>query len=155
MGMLLNTIANNFNVAILNDSIIEAELEYDELKKDLDIDKPEKFLSEKWKQWEESVHNYSMAEKNSLDIPYAYVIRMDPNPTPPDKMEDVDHIIFNVSLTWALFERDLRKVLSILCKVTLGTQAETWMKGKGVEGLQCLLYKHIMTEKRSLIAGSQ
>ncbi len=45
-------------------------------------------------------------------------------------MEDVDHIIYNASLTGPMFKQDSVKVLSILCEITLGTQAETWMKGK-------------------------
>ena len=130
MGIGLVNIVNAFDIAVMNDSITEAELEYEDSKKDSDIDKPEKFSYEKWNQWEESVYNYFTAEKNSLGVPYAYIIRKDPCPLEPGQMEEVDHIIYNASLTGPMFKRDSVKVLSILREITLGTQAETWMKGK-------------------------
>ncbi len=57
MDMGLTNIVNAFDIAVMNDSIIEAELEYEEdSKKDSDIINPEKFSYEKWNQWEESVY---------------------------------------------------------------------------------------------------
>ena len=112
------------------DAIEESELDYEELKKESNLDKPEKFKTEKWTEWEESVYNYFASHRNSKGVPYSYVIRKMPNPTPPFLMEREYEIIYFARHEGTAFKRDSKHVLQILKELTNGTSAETWMKGK-------------------------
>ena len=126
----LNDIAASFDTDALEESILEAELDYDESKESSVIDKPEKSTYYKWQQWEEVVYNYFVAIKNSHRIPLSYVIRKEPNPIADVQMDDSDHIVYNASLQGAMFKRDSTRVLGVLRELTIGSQADTWMKGK-------------------------
>ena len=139
-GEDLNDIATSFDTDALEESILEAELDYDESKESSVIDKPDKFTYDKWQQWEEAVYNYFAAIKNSHRIPLSYVIRKEPNPIEDVKMDDSDHIVYNASLQGAMFKRDSKRVLGVLRELTIGSQADTWMKGKrcGREAMKAL-----------------
>ena len=66
--------------------------------------------------------------RNTYNIPLVYVIRKDITTLTPPLDEDQE-IIYNASLTGAMFARDTKKVLSLLKELTSGTTGETWMKG--------------------------
>ena len=124
----LNDIAASFDPDSLDESILEAELDYDESKESSVIDKTAKFIYKKWQQWEEAVYNYFAAIKNSHMIPLSYVIRKEPNPIAAAQLDDSDHIVYNASLQGAMFKRYSKRVLGVLRELTIGSQAETWMK---------------------------
>ena len=113
-----------------DEAIIDSELDYNESQKDAVLDKPGKFSHEKWQEWEEAIYNYFSSYKNSRGIPYAYVIRKDPNPIDPADIDRDDLIMYNAQLDGSMFKRDSKHVLQILKELTNGTQAETWMKKK-------------------------
>ena len=107
----------------------EACIAHEETKNDdVDLDKPEKFSHEKWIQWEESMYNYLSSVKNTYDIPLVYVIRKD-IATVALPLDEDQEIIYNASLTGAMFNRDTKKVLALLKELTSGTTGETWIKG--------------------------
>ena len=58
----------------------------------------------------------------------SYVIRKDTSIPKDSENRDVQ-IIYKASLVGKMFTRDSRKVLDILKELTLGTDAETWIKG--------------------------
>ena len=66
-------------------------------------------------------------EKN-CSVPISYVIRKDTPSLDDGENRDV-HIIYQESLFGKMFTRDSRKVIDILKGLTLGTDAETWIKG--------------------------
>jgi hypothetical protein len=109
-------------------SIIEARVEYDEGKVESQVDKPSKFKYEEWTEWEKSVYNYLLSTKNSLGVPLVYVIRKDSMYLELDERTSL--VIRNASLEGAVFRSDSMKVLSLLKSLTVGTDAENWMKGK-------------------------
>ena len=49
--------------------------------------------------------------------------------SPKDSENRDVQIIYQASLVWNMFTRDSKKVLDILKEMTLGTDAETWIKG--------------------------
>ena len=61
--------------------IDEAKLDYQDGKKDPDIDKPDTFSQRKWLAWEETVYTYFNAAKNNLGLPIAYAILNTPVPS--------------------------------------------------------------------------
>ena len=118
-GEDLYDIATSFDTDALDESILEAELDYDESKESSVIDKPAKFTYDKWQQWEEAVYNYFAAVKNSHMIPLSYVIRKEPNPIAAALMDDSDHIVYNASLQEEMFKRDSKRVLGVLRELTI------------------------------------
>ena len=54
----------DFYATMMADCIYEARLEYEDGKKDPDIDKPDKFSHSKWVSWEDMVYNYFTAMEN-------------------------------------------------------------------------------------------
>ena len=68
------------------------------------------------------------AKKKSCDVPLSYVIIED---TPgPKKSKNRDaKTIYQESIVMNKFNKDSRKVLYIFKELTLGTDAETWIKG--------------------------
>ena len=61
-------------------------------------------------------------------MPLYYVIRKDTSSPEDSENRDVK-INYQASLVGNIFTRDSRKILDILKKLTLGTDAETWIKG--------------------------
>ena len=61
-------------------------------------------------------------------MPLSYVIRKDTSSPEDSENRDVQ-IIYQASIVWNRYTRDSRKVLDILKELTLGTDAETWIKG--------------------------
>lgn len=109
-------------------SIIEARVEHDDTKVETQATKPEKFKYEEWPEWEKSVYTYLLSSRNSMGIPMAYVIRKQSMYAELD--ERSKRLIENANIEGALFRSDSLKVLSLLKSLTVGTDAENWMKGK-------------------------
>lgn len=124
-GLDMDIVAH-FDADALEESTEESKLDYEKSKKDSDLDKPSKFSPDKWVEWEESIYNYLMDVKNSRGIPLAYVFRKD---TPPTVMDREHEIIYNVTLTGAMFQCDSKKLLGLLKELAIGSNAETWIKG--------------------------
>ena len=61
-------------------------------------------------------------------MPLSYVIRKNTS-IPEDSENRYEQIIYQESLIRNIFTRDSRKVLDIIKKLNLGTDAETWIKG--------------------------
>ena len=61
-------------------------------------------------------------------MPLYYVIRKDTSGPKDSKNRDVK-IIYQASLVGDMFTRDSRKFLDIIKELTVGTDAETWIKG--------------------------
>ena len=61
-------------------------------------------------------------------MPLYYVIRKD-TPSPEDIENRDVQIIYQASLVGKFFTRDSTKVLDIIKELTLGTDADTWIKG--------------------------
>lgn len=120
----------NFTQDVMNEYIEEARIAFEESKSDgVGIDKPKTFANDKWIQWEESIYTYLSSIKNTYDIPLSYVIRKDRR-TIVGNLDEEQEIIYNASINGPMFTRDSKKVLALLKELTVGTPAETWMKGK-------------------------
>ena len=61
-------------------------------------------------------------------MPISYVTRKDA-PNPEDSKNRNVQIIYQASLSGNIFTRDSRKVINIIKELSLGTDAETWIKG--------------------------
>ena len=61
-------------------------------------------------------------------MPLSYVIIKD-KPSPKESENRNVQIIYQESLVRKIFTRDSRKFLDVLKEMTLGTYAETWIKG--------------------------
>ena len=122
---------NLFDENTLEESLEESELHFEESEKKDEAEKPVKFTHDKWIQWEESIITYFSAIKNSRGIPLSYVIRKE-NEDISEVTADIrdQEMINNASLAGPMFIRDSKRILTILKELTIGTDAETWMKGK-------------------------
>ena len=89
--------------------------------------KPKEFSYEKWTQLEDRINKY-LASGNNCGVPIYYVIRKGKS-SPEDSENRDKHIIYQASVVGNMFTRYSRKVLDILKEPTLGTDAETWIKG--------------------------
>ena len=69
-----------------------------------------------------------MSRKNSDGVPLSHVIRKY-MPIPEDSGKGDEKIIYQESVVGYMFTIDSRKVFDILKKLTLVTEAETWIKG--------------------------
>ena len=69
-----------------------------------------------------------LTKKISRGMPLSYVIRKDTQ-IPDDNKNRYVQIIHKVSIYENIFTRDSRKVLDIIKELTLGNDAETWIKG--------------------------
>ena len=67
-------------------------------------------------------------KEKSRGVPLYYVIRNDTSSHEDSENRDVK-IIYQASLVRNMFIRDSRKILDIFKDLTLGTDAETWIKG--------------------------
>ena len=122
---------NLFDENTLEDSLEESELHYEESEKKDEAEKPVKFAHDKWIQWEESIITYFSAIKNSRGIPLSYIIKKEDENISEITADIRDQeMIKNASLEGPMFVRDSKRVLTILKELTIGTDAETWMKGK-------------------------
>ena len=75
------------------------------------------------------MYTYFTAMKNSLGVPLAYVICNTPAPS-GIFIDREQEIIQHSHLQGNIFFRETKKFLAILNDPTVGTDAETWMKGK-------------------------
>ena len=82
-------VLDDFDVNMMAYCICEANLEYEDRKKNQDIKKPDKFSHIKWLVWEDMVYNYFTAMKNSLGLPLTYLIRK--NSYPSNIIIDKEH----------------------------------------------------------------
>ena len=69
-----------------------------------------------------------MSRENSRGVPLSYIIINDTSIPEDSENRDVQ-IIYQAILVGNMFTRDSRKVLDVLKELTLGTDAETWIKG--------------------------
>ena len=111
-------VLDDFDVTIMADCIYEAKLDYEDGKKDPDIDKPDKFSHSKWVAWEEMVYTYFTATKNIRLLPLAYVIRKTPDPTWIVIYREQE-TIQNSPLQSNMFYCDTKKVLAIIKELTV------------------------------------
>ena len=120
---------NHFKTDILANYIEEARLGFEYTRDGKGgLSNPKEFSHEKWTQWEDSIYNYFEPEKNICGVPLSYIIRKDT--TSPEDSENRDvQIIYQASIVRNMFIRDSTKVLDILKEITLGTDADTWIKG--------------------------
>jgi len=100
-----------------------------ELDKDEAADKPEKFKYANWNKWEESVYIYldSIISKNGA--PLSYVIRK--NLDEGVEWESLDRKtqqIHTAPLEGFTFNIDSKRVLTLLKKLCLDTEAEAWFR---------------------------
>mmetsp|Transcript_15996 Transcript_15996/g.23840 ORF Transcript_15996/g.23840 Transcript_15996/m.23840 type:complete len:787 (+) Transcript_15996:5053-7413(+) len=125
-----------FDVITMNEMAEEAYIYYLECKTDSDVSTPEKFAYNKWEVWEETVVNWLQTKRGVTDLPLSYIIR---KVTPPARMDHSQLIIYNASLTTAVFKADSKKVANLLTPLVLDTDAFEWggrrfTLGKGREG---------------------
>ena len=95
-----------------------------------------------------------MSRKNSRGVPLSYVIRKDTSSPEDSENRDVQ-IIYQASIVGKMFTRDSRKVIDILKELTLGTDAETWIKGLKCGKIQCRNFKPTMTVNQKEHVGSK
>ena len=120
---------NNFKTDIIANVIEEYQIDFEDTRYGKgDLSKPKEFSHEKWDQREDRIYNYFMSRKNSCGIQLFYVNRKD-TPIPKDSENRDVQIIYQASLVKNMFARDSRKVIDIIKKLTLGNDAETWIKG--------------------------
>ena len=74
------------------------------------------------------MYKYFASRKNSRGVLLYYVIRKDTSIPEDSENRDVQ-IIYQASLFGNMFTRDSRKFLDIIKELTLGTDAETCIKG--------------------------
>ena len=118
-----------FDATMMEDCINEKKLDYEDVKKEPDIEKPDKFSHSKWVSWEDMVYAYFTATKKSRWIALSYVIHK--NPYPSGIVIDMEQeIIKNALLQGNMSSCDTKKVLEILKELTVDTDSETWVKGK-------------------------
>ena len=86
------------------------------LKTDSDISTPEKFLYNKCDIWEETVSNWLQTKRGVTNLLLSYVIHKDTTPLTKDKYK---FIVYNISLTTAVFKADSRKIANILTPLVL------------------------------------
>ena len=120
---------NNFKTDFLADFIEESCIDFEDTRHGKgEMRKPKQFSHEKWAQLEDSIYNYFTSRKKSLGVPISYVTRKDA-PNPEDSKNRNVLIIYQASLSGNIFTRDSRKVINIIKELSLGTDAETWIKG--------------------------
>ena len=103
----------DFDANMMADSMDEAKLEYEDGKKEPDIEKPDKLSNRKWVVWGEMVYTYFNAMENSQGVPLQYVISKTPAPS-GIVMDRGQEIIQNYLLQDNIFYRDTKNVLVIL-----------------------------------------
>ena len=101
-----------------------------------DVSTPDKFSYLKWEVWEETVVNWLQTKRGVTNIPLSYIIR---KVTAPPSMDHSEMIVYNASLTTAVFRADNKKVANLLAPLILDTDAFDWggrkfTQGKGREG---------------------
>ena len=119
----------DFDATKIEDFIDEADLDYEDWKKDPYINKLDRFSCRKWVAWEEMVYTYFAAIKKKRGVHLACIIHKTSSPSGifTDREQD---IIQNSPLQRNMFSCDTKKALAILKELTVDTDAETWMKGK-------------------------
>jgi hypothetical protein len=68
---------DEFDDQACHEAIVESKVKYEAAKGELSIDKPEKFKSEDWPEWEKSIYMYLYLIDNSIGMPLVYVNRKD------------------------------------------------------------------------------
>ena len=120
---------NNFKTSILAYDIEEYQLDLgDTIDGKRELINCKELSHEKWDQWGDSIYNYFTSMKNSRGVTLSYATRKD-TPSPENSENRYVQIIYKTSIVGNMSTRDSRKVLNILNEPTLGTDAETWIKG--------------------------
>ena len=126
-----------FTTIKMTEMVDKAYIHYLDRKTGSDVSTPEKLSNKKWEIWEEAVRNWIHTKilVSSLSLPY--VIHKD---TTPLTMDHYELIIYNYSLTTAIFKAGRRKVANILTPLVLDTDSFEWggrnfTKSNGREGL--------------------
>ena len=117
----------DFDANMMADCIDEANLDYEDGKKDPEIEKPDKLSHRKWVAWEEMEYTYFTAMRNSQGVPIAYVIRKTPDPS-GIVIDREQEIIKNSPLQGNMFSCDTKQFLVIIKELTEDTDYETWRK---------------------------
>ena len=92
------------------------------------------------------VYTYFTAMKNSQGVTLAYFICNTPDPSGIVIYRDQE-IIQSTSLQDNMFSSDTNKVLAILKKLAVDTDAETWIKGKRCGREEMLAFQNHYCEK--------
>ena len=101
----------------------ENYIHYLECNTESDVSTPEKFPSNKWDIWEDTVSNWLQTKIGVTNLPLSYVIRKD---TTPLAMDHSKLIIYNASLTTSVFKANSRKVENLLTPLGMDTYAFEW-----------------------------
>ncbi len=120
----------DFTQDTLKECMIEARNEYDERenRKSSDLSKPEKFKSDTWIAWEQSLYNYLGQIYNARGVPLSYVIyQQGINMYGVTRKADKERVDC-ADTEGSIFERDTQRVLKIIQELTLDTPAADWIK---------------------------
>ena len=96
----------------------ENYIHYLECNTESDVSTPEKFPSNKWDIWEDTVSNWLQTKIGVTNLPLSYVIRKD---TAPLATYHSKFIIYNEILINAVFMTDIRNVSNLLTRLVLDT----------------------------------
>ena len=124
-------VCDGFDYAMMQQSMDDDDIHYAKSKRDSDAQTPSKFKYDEWIDWQQSVITYLTSKKSVT--PYAsislyYVIRTEPCLIADLYKSPSDEIIYNASHTGRAFETDNKEFHRILDEITLGTDAEDWIK---------------------------
>ena len=100
----INVDPADFNAIQL--SLAMADFPIKDMERDADdaVDKPDPFSYDKWVDWQDSVVTFLKGTKSiTKNLSLYYVIRKEPNPTPPANMTEEDEIIYNASHAGAAY----------------------------------------------------
>ena len=114
----------DFDANMMADCIYEKKLDYENGKKEPDIEKYDQLSYSKWVSWEEMVYTYFINTKNSRGVTLAYIICKTPDPS-GIVIDREQNIIQNSTLQGNIFYCDTKKVLVILKELTVYTESET------------------------------
>ena len=106
-------VLSEFDATMMKYCRDEATLEYEDGKKEPDIEKPDKLSNRKWVVWGEMVYTYFTSMENSQGVPLQYVILKTPALS-GIVMDRGQEIIQNYLLQDNIFYRDTKNVLVIL-----------------------------------------
>ncbi len=104
-------------------------------------DKPEKFKYSNWTKWEESLYIYLNSVITKDGIPLLYVIRKDlKDDVDWESLDRREQQIHTAPLQGLIFKMDSTRVLTLLKKLCLSTEAEAWIRNIkcGREAMQAL-----------------
>ena len=114
----------------LDTSINEAKMEYYEIigRKSITLTKPDKFKTNTWIHWEQSIYNYLGSLYNPWNVPLSYVIYIKGTDQYGVTRDREKEKVYCAPTEGTAFDRDTQQVLKILQELTLGTDAEDWIR---------------------------